>query len=116
MPLLETSRSATTLSSIREYRKTPHLTRAIHDYFLTKCLDVVRPGGVIALITSRFTMDKQDASVRKHLAEGSVLLGAIRLPSGTFKANAGTDVTTDILFLQKRRGHRKSNRSSHGPS
>jgi N12 class adenine-specific DNA methylase len=85
-----------------EYRKTPHLTRAIHDYFLTKCLDVVRPGGVIALITSRFTMDKQDGSVRKHLAESAVLLGAIRLPSGTFKANAGTDVTTDILFLQKR--------------
>jgi N12 class adenine-specific DNA methylase len=84
------------------YRRSPHLTRAIHDYFLAKCLDVVRPGGLIALITSRYTMDKQDSTVREHLAEGSILLGAIRLPNTAFKANAGTDVTTDILFLQKR--------------
>ena len=84
------------------YRGSPHLTHAIHDYFLAKCLDVVRPGGVIAVITSRYTMDKQDSTVRRHLAEGSTLLGAIRLPNTTFKSNAGTEVTTDILFLQKR--------------
>jgi hypothetical protein len=84
------------------YRRNPYLTRTIHDYFLTKCLDVVRPGGVIALLTSRFTMDKEDSSVRHHLSEASVLLAAIRLPNTTFRANAGTDVTTDILFLQKR--------------
>ncbi len=84
------------------YRRTPHLTRAIHDYFLAKCLDVVRPGGVVALITSHHTMDKKESSVRSHLSEGSVLLGALRLPNTAFKANAGTEVTTDILFLQKR--------------
>jgi N12 class adenine-specific DNA methylase len=84
------------------YNKSPHLTRAIHDYFLAKCVDVVRPGGLIALITSRFSMDKQDSSVRQHLSESAALLGAIRLPNTTFRANAGTDVTTDILFLQKR--------------
>ncbi len=84
------------------YRRSPHLTRAIHDYFLAKSLDVVRPGGVVALITSRYTMDKQDSAVRRHLADGSVLLGALRLPNTAFKANAGTEVTTDILFLQKR--------------
>jgi N12 class adenine-specific DNA methylase len=84
------------------YRRRPHLTRAIHDYFLAKCLDVVRPGGVVALITSHYTMDKKDAAVRRHLADGSVLLGALRLPNTAFKANAGTEVTTDILFLQKR--------------
>jgi N12 class adenine-specific DNA methylase len=84
------------------YRRSPHLTQSIHDYFLAKCLDVVRPGGVIALVTSRYTMDKQDAAVRRHLAEESTLLGAVRLPNTAFKANAGTDVTTDILFLQKR--------------
>jgi hypothetical protein len=86
------------------YRQAPHLTRAIHDYFLTKCLDIVRPGGVLALITSRFSMDKQDSAVRQHLSEGAILVGAIRLPNSTFKANAGTDVTTDILFFQKRPG------------
>jgi len=85
-----------------EYRRNPHLTRSIHDYFLTKTLDVVRPGGVIALITSRYTMDKEDFAVRRHLSDGSVLLGALRLPNTAFKANSGTDVTTDILFLQKR--------------
>jgi N12 class adenine-specific DNA methylase len=84
------------------YRRTPELTRSIHDYFLAKTVDVVRPGGVLALITSRYTMDKQDSAVRRHLAEGAVLLGAVRLPNTTFKANAGTEVTTDILFLQKR--------------
>lgn len=84
------------------YRRSPHLTRSIHDYFLTKTLDVVRPGGLIALISSRYTMDKEDSTVRRHLAQGAVLLGAVRLPSSTFKANAGTEVTTDILFLQKR--------------
>jgi adenine-specific DNA methylase len=84
------------------YRGSPHLTHAIHDYFLAKSLDLIRPGGVIAVITSRYTMDKQDSTVRRHLAEGSILLGAVRLPNTTFKANAGTDVTTDILFLQKR--------------
>ena len=84
------------------YGKTPQLTRTIHDYFLAKCVDVVRPGGVVALITSRYTMDKQDSSVRRHLAENSALIGAIRLPNTTFRSNAGTDVTTDILFLQKR--------------
>lgn len=84
------------------YRRNPQLTRSIHDYFLTKTLDVVRPGGVIALITSRYTMDKEDSAVRRHLADQSVFLGAVRLPNTTFKANAGTDVTTDILFLQKR--------------
>jgi N12 class adenine-specific DNA methylase len=85
-----------------EYRGSPHLTHAIHDYFLAKCLNVVRPGGIIGVITSRYTMDKQDSAVRRHLAEGSILLGAVRLPNTTFKANAGTEVTTDILFLQKR--------------
>ena len=84
------------------YRRSPQLTRGIHDYFLAKSLDVVRPGGLIALITSRYTMDKQDSAVRGHLADGAVLLGALRLPNTAFKANAGTDVTTDILFLQKR--------------
>ena len=83
------------------YRGSPYLTRAIHDYFLAKCLDVVRPGGVIAVITSRYTMDKQDSIVRRHLADGSILLGAVR-PNTAFRANAGTEVTTDILFLQKR--------------
>lgn len=84
------------------YRRSPQLTRSIHDYFLTKTLDVVRPGGLLALITSRYTMDKEDSTVRRHLAEGSHLLGAVRLPNTTFKVNAGTEVTTDILFLQKR--------------
>ena len=84
------------------YRRSPHLTRSIHDYFLTKTIDVVRPGGVIALITSRYTMDKEDSAVRRHLSDGSILLGAVRLPNTAFKANAGTEVTTDILFLQKR--------------
>jgi len=83
------------------YRKRA-LTRTIHDYFLAKSIDKVRPGGVMALITSRYTMDKQDASLRRHLAGQADLVGAIRLPNTAFKGNAGTEVTTDILFLQKR--------------
>jgi N12 class adenine-specific DNA methylase len=79
------------------------LTRAIHDYFFAKSLDKLHPGGVMALITSRYTMDKQDDTIRNHLAESADLLGAIRLPNTAFKGNAGTEVTTDILFLQKRK-------------
>jgi N12 class adenine-specific DNA methylase len=79
------------------------LTRAIHDYFFAKSLEKVRPGGVMALITSRYTMDKQDSTVRRYLAERADLLGAIRLPNTAFKGNAGTEVTTDILFLRKRK-------------
>jgi hypothetical protein len=78
------------------------LTRAIHDYFFAKSLEKLRPGGVMALITSRYTMDKQADAIRRHLAEHADLLGAIRLPNTAFKANAGTEVTTDILFLRKR--------------
>jgi adenine-specific DNA methylase len=78
------------------------LTRAIHDYFFAKSLDKLRPGGVMALITSRYTMDKQDDTIRSYLAEHADLLGAIRLPNTAFKGNAGTEVTTDILFLRKR--------------
>src|SRR5204863_1921810 len=83
------------------YRNAP-VTRTIHDYFLAKSLDKLRPGGVLALITSRYTMDKQDSTIRRHLADRGDLIGAIRLPNTAFKANAGTEVTTDILFLQKR--------------
>ncbi|MGH7071667.1 MAG: N-6 DNA methylase, partial [Acetobacteraceae bacterium] len=83
------------------YRHSP-VTRTIHDYFLAKSLDKLRPGGVMALITSRYTMDKQDSTMRRYLAERADLVGAIRLPDTAFKANAGTEVTTDILFLQKR--------------
>jgi len=78
------------------------LTRAIHDYFFAKSLEKLRPGGVMALITSRYTLDKQDETVRRYLAEKADLLGAIRLPNTAFKGNAGTEVTTDILFLRKR--------------
>ena len=74
----------------------------IHDYFFGKTLDKVRPGGVIAFITSSGTMDKRNSNVRKYIAQRAELLGAIRLPNTTFKANAGTEVTSDILFLQKR--------------
>ena len=74
----------------------------IHDYFFMKTLDKVRPGGVVAFITSKGTMDKKDPSVRRYLAERAELLGAVRLPNNAFQANAGTEVTTDILFLQKR--------------
>ncbi len=75
---------------------------AIHDYFFAKTIDKVRPGGLIAFITSKGTLDKQNPSFRKYLAERAELLGAIRLPNNTFKANAGTEVTSDILFLRKR--------------
>ena len=74
----------------------------IHDYFLGKTLDKIRPGGVIAFITSKGTMDKESPAVRKYLAQRADLIGAIRLPDTAFKASAGTDVTSDILFLQKR--------------
>src|ERR1035437_9450918 len=83
------------------YRHSP-VTRTIHDYFFAKSLDKLRPGGVMALITSRYTMDKQDSTMRRYLAERADLVGAIRLPNTAFKANAGTEVTTDILFFQKR--------------
>ena len=74
----------------------------IHDYFLAKTLEQVRPGGVIAFITSKGTMDKASPDVRRYIAQRAELLGAIRLPNNAFKANAGTEVTSDILFLQKR--------------
>ena len=74
----------------------------IHDYFFGKTLDQVRPGGVIAFITSKGTMDKENPKVRKYIAQRAELLGAVRLPNTAFKANAGTEVTSDILFLQKR--------------
>lgn len=74
----------------------------IHDFFFKKSLDKVRPGGIVAFITSKGTLDKQDNAVRKYLAERADLLGAIRLPNNAFKANAGTEVTSDIIFLQKR--------------
>ena len=75
---------------------------SIHNYFFAKALNQLRPGGVLAFVTSRYTMDSKDTSVRKYLAERADLLGAIRLPNNAFKANAGTEVVTDILFLQKR--------------
>ena len=74
---------------------------SIHNYFFAKALDQVRPGGVVAFVTSRYTMDSKDSSARKHLAQRADLLGAIRLPNNAFKANAGTEVVSDILFLQK---------------
>ena len=74
---------------------------SIHNYFFTKALDQVRPGGVVAFVTSRFTMDSKDSSARKYLAQRADLLGAVRLPNNAFKANAGTEVVSDILFLQK---------------
>ena len=74
----------------------------IHDYFFAKSLDKLRPGGVMALVTSKGTMDKENSSVRKYIAQRAELLGAIRLPNNTFKGNAGTEVVSDILFLQKR--------------
>ena len=74
----------------------------IHNYFFAKALDQVRPGGVVAFVTSRYTMDAKDSSVRRYLAQRAELLGAIRLPNNAFKANAGTEVVSDIIFLQKR--------------
>ena len=75
---------------------------SIHNYFFAKALDQVRPGGVVAFVTSRYTMDAKSPEVRKYLAQRAELLGAIRLPNNAFRANAGTDVVSDILFLQKR--------------
>ena len=83
----------------RAYNK---LGFSIHDYFFAKTLDQVRPGGVIAFVSSRYTMDKQSPEVRKYIAQRAELLGAIRLPNNAFKANAGTEVVSDIIFLQKR--------------
>ena len=83
----------------RAYNK---LGFSIHNYFFAKALDHVRPGGVVAFVTSRYTMDGKDTAVRKYLAQRAELLGAIRLPNNAFRANAGTDVVSDIIFLQKR--------------
>ena len=83
----------------RAYNK---LGFSIHNYFFAKALDQIRPGGVVAFVTSRYTMDAKDSSVRKYLAQRAELLGAIRLPNNAFRANAGTDVVSDIIFLQKR--------------
>ena len=83
----------------RTYNK---LGFSIHNYFFAKALDQVRPGGVIAFVTSRYTMDSKDSRARRYIAERAELLGAIRLPNNAFKANTGTDVVSDILFLQKR--------------
>ena len=83
----------------KDYNK---LGFSIHNYFFAKALDQVRPGGVVAFVTSRYTMDSKDSTARKHLAERADLLGAIRLPNNAFRANAGTDVVSDIIFLQKR--------------
>ena len=83
----------------RAYNK---LGFSIHDYFFAKTLDQVRPGGVIAFVTSRYTLDKQSPEVRRYIAQRAELLGAIRLPNNAFKANAGTDVVSDIIFLQRR--------------
>ena len=83
----------------RAYNK---LGFSIHNYFFAKALDQVRPGGVVAFVTSRYTMDAKDPAVRRYLAQRADLLGAIRLPNNAFRANAGTDVVSDIIFLQKR--------------
>src|SRR5581483_2579887 len=87
------------------YRRTPLVTRSLHDFFFAKALDKVRPGGIVAFVTSAFTMDKQDPAMRRYLASKADLIGAVRLPGGkkgAFAQNAGTEVTTDIIFLQKR--------------
>ena len=83
----------------KQYKKQNFL---IHDYFFAKTLDKVRPGGVVAFVTSKGTMDKKSPEVRKYLAQRAELLGAVRLPNTAFKENAGTEVTSDILFLKKR--------------
>ena len=83
----------------KDYNK---LGFSIHNYFFAKALDQVRPGGVVAFVTSRYTLDSKDSTARKYLAERADLLGAIRLPNNAFRANAGTDVVSDIVFLQKR--------------
>ena len=78
------------------------LSFSIHNYFFAKALDQVRPGGVVAFVTSRYTMDAKDSTVRRYLAQRAELLGAIRLPNDAFKKNAGAEVVSDIIFLQKR--------------
>ena len=78
------------------------LNFSIHNYFFAKTIDQVRPGGIVAFVTSRYTLDSKDSAARKHIAERADLLGAIRLPNNAFRANAGTDVVSDIIFLQKR--------------
>ena len=78
------------------------LNFSIHNYFFAKAIDQVRPGGIVAFVTSRYMLDSKDSAARKHIAERADLLGAIRLPNNTFRANAGTDVVSDIIFLQKR--------------
>ena len=83
----------------RRYNKNKFV---LHDYFFAKTIDKVRPGGIIALVTSKGTMDKENSSVRKYLSQRAELVGAIRLPDNTFKSNAGTEVTSDIIFLKKR--------------
>ena len=75
---------------------------SIHNYFFAKAIDQIRPGGIVAFVTSRYTLDSRDSTARKHIAERANLLGAIRLPNNAFKANAGTEVVSDIIFLQKR--------------
>lgn len=82
-------------------RRQPAFTRSLHDYFLVKSLDKVRPGGLLALITSMYTLDKRDATVRRHLSQHADLVAAYRLPNTAFLGNAGTKVTTDLLFLRK---------------
>ena len=78
------------------------LNFSIHNYFFAKALDQVRPGGVVAFVTSRYTMDAKDSTVRRYLAQRAELLGVIRLPNDAFKKNAGAEVVSDIIFLQKR--------------
>lgn len=87
----------------------------IHDYFITKTLDKVRPGGIVAFITTKGTMDKKNSKVREALAQKADLLGAVRLPSNAFKANAGTEVTTDILFSKSATASRKNSRNGWRP-
>lgn len=88
----------------------------IHDYFIAKSLDKVRAGGIIAVITSKFTLDKENQSVRKYIAQRAELVGAIRLPENAFRSIAGTDAVTDILFLKKRSTRRsyRMNGTHHG--
>jgi adenine-specific DNA methylase len=88
-------------------RNVPYANFLIHDYFFGRALEVTRPGGLVAFITSAGTLDKWEDRARRHMASQARLLGAIRLPSGTFSQIANTDVTTDIVFLQKLAGRRE---------
>jgi N12 class adenine-specific DNA methylase len=109
-----------------QYARLPALTRSIHDYFVARCVNLVRPGGLVAFVTSRYTLDKQNSAVREYISSKANLIAAIRLPNTTFKANAGTEVTTDILFLQRRTASMqspqegwmelKSIETEHGPA